>query len=400
LSAIALAPEVKALAAFAVAAFVAWALTPVAARIAFKVGAVAPVNERSLHDKDMPSLGGLAILAGLVAAMVAFLPSDNSQIQGIAGGALVIAFIGACDDVFDLSASVKFAGQVVAALIPVLSGVSVDHATLPFVGGFDLGETADPLTILGIVAVVNVVNFTDGVDGLAAGVCAIAGATFAAIALSLDRELSGVLAACVGGAAFGFLFHNFHPASIFMGDGGSNLLGYMLACIAIQGVLKTAAVVALFFPLVILAVPILDTGFVVAKRLKYGVPVYQADRWHFHHRFVNIGFSQRRTVLYLYAWTLCLAALALSLRFIPYSDHHGHFNTGWTIVLAAIGLLVVAASFYLVIVLEILKLRRFSGRLMRRTRRATGDPPPAPGDVDREVVEALSTGEFPAIRPD
>ncbi|MGB0889346.1 MAG: MraY family glycosyltransferase, partial [Solirubrobacterales bacterium] len=205
---------------------------------------------------------------------------------------------------------------------------------------------------------------------------------------------AGILAACTAGASLGFLFHNFHPATIFMGDAGSNLLGYLLACIAIQGVLKTAAAVALFFPLVILAVPILDTGFVVAKRLKYGKPIYAADRWHFHHRFVNIGFSQRRTVLYLYAWTLCLAALALALRFIPYSDGHGNLDTGWTLVLVGLGIVVLAASFYLVVVLEILKLRRFSGRRLRRKGAVTED------QVDADVAEQLATGEFPAIERD
>jgi len=164
---------------------------------------------------------------------------------------------------------------------------------------------------------------------------------------------------------------------------------------AIQGVLKTAAAVALFFPLVILAVPILDTGFVVAKRLKYGKPIYHADRWHFHHRFVNIGFSQRRTVLYLYAWTLCLAGMALALRFIPYSDGHENLNTGWTIVLGGIGVLVLIASFYLVIVLEILKLRRFSGRSLRRKGNVT-----TPEEVDADVAEQLATGEFPALDRD
>jgi UDP-GlcNAc:undecaprenyl-phosphate GlcNAc-1-phosphate transferase len=242
-----------------------------------------------------------------------------------------------------------------------------------------------------------VVNLTDGVDGLAAGVCFIGAGTFAAIALSLDRDAAGILAACTAGAAFGFLFHNFHPASIFMGDAGSNLLGYLLACIAIQGVLKTAAAVALFFPLVILAVPILDTGFVVAKRIKYGKPIYAADRWHFHHRFVNIGFSQRRTVLYLYGWTLCLAGLALGLRFIPYSDGHGNLDTRWTIVLLLLGVLVLLASFYLVIVLEILKFRRFSFRRITEEDEAAGIALPTPEEVDAQVVEQLATGEFPSI---
>src|SRR5918997_1486881 len=181
----------------------------------------------------------------------------------------------------------------------------------------------------------------------------------AILALSLARVDAGVLAAATAGASAGFLRHNFHPASVFMGDSGSNLLGFLLACIAIQGVLKTAAVVALFFPLVILAVPALDATFVVAKRIKYRRPVYSADRWHFHHRFANIGFSTTRTVLYLYAWTISLAALALALRFVPYSDDHGNFHLGWSLVMGGLLVGVLAASVYLVYVLEILKLRRF-----------------------------------------
>lgn len=402
-------PELKALIGFAIATAVAFALTPLVARLARRVGAVARVTDRGLHRQEMPALGGVAILVGLLVAVVALVP-DGSQTEGIVVGALLIALVGALDDIFDLNASLKFAGQLVAAAIPVLSGVVVSNATLPLVGAFGLGDFAEPLTMVGIVAVVNVVNFTDGVDGLAAGVCAIAAATFAVIALSLDRDSAGILAACTAGASLGFLFHNFHPASIFMGDAGSNLLGYLLACIAVQGLLKTAAAVALFFPLVVLAVPILDTGFVVAKRIKYGQPIYQADRWHFHHRMANIGFSQRRTVLYLYAWTLCLAGLALGLRFIPYSDGHGNLDAGWSLVLAAAGLATLAASFYLIVVLEILKLRRFSGRLLGRRRKTSAPPPgadvgesPEPGDqaeADAEVARGLATGEFPALPPD
>lgn len=388
-----LSPELQALVGFAVATIVSFALTPLAAKFAVRVGAVAKVEDRSLHDHDMPSLGGLAILAGFLLASVLFLP-DTSETEAIILGALIIVFVGAMDDIFDLSPFAKLVGQFLGAAVPVMNGVVVESFTLPLIDPVNLGELAEPLTMLGIVAVINVVNLTDGADGLAAGVCFIGAATFAAIALSLDRYSAGILAACTAGASLGFLFHNFYPATIFMGDAGSNLLGYLLACIAIQGVLKTAAAVALFFPLVILAVPILDTGFVVAKRLKYGKPIYTADKWHFHHRFVNIGFSQRRTVLYLYAWTLCLAAMALALRFIPYSDGHGNLDTGWTLVLAAAGLVVLAASFYLVVVLEILKLRRFSGRRLRRRGEVTEQ------QVDAEVVEQLETGDFPAIDRD
>jgi UDP-GlcNAc:undecaprenyl-phosphate GlcNAc-1-phosphate transferase len=153
-------------------------------------------------------------------------------------------------------------------------------------------------------------------------------------------------------------------------------------------------VIALVFPLVILAVPILDSSFVVAKRIKHGKPVHVADRWHFHHRFANIGFSQRRTVLYLYGWTLALAALALALRFVPYSDNHGHFNVGWTLAMVAFAIPALVASVYLVFVLEILKLKRFRQFQLRRTRMLEGEPPPAEAEVDAGVARELETGEF------
>jgi UDP-GlcNAc:undecaprenyl-phosphate/decaprenyl-phosphate GlcNAc-1-phosphate transferase len=209
-----------------------------------------------------------------------------------------------------------------------------------------------------------------------------------------------VLAGVTAGAALGFLPHNFHPASIFMGDSGSGLLGLLLACVAVQGVLKTAAVVALAFPLVILAVPFLDTGFVVAKRIKYRRPVYRGDRWHFHHRFANIGFSQRRTVLYLYGWTLALAGLALALRFVPYSDRRGNFDPLWTAVILAAGLLALATSVYLVYILEILKFRRFRERQLRREAMARGAEPPPQATIEAAIEREVETGEFTAVGGD
>ena len=156
-----------------------------------------------------------------------------------------------------------------------------------------------------LVGLMNVVNFSDGVDGLAAGLCAIDGIAFAIIVFDLPGGTTGaaVLAALTAGAALGFLFHNFPPASVFMGDSGANLLGYLLGVVAVIGSLKTGAVVALVVPLIILAVPFLDTGFVIAKRLKYRRKPWSADANHFHHRMARIGFSQRKTVAYLYGWT-------------------------------------------------------------------------------------------------
>ncbi len=390
--------ELDALWAFLVAALIAFAATPPVARLARRLGVIHQPRDRDLHERPVPGLGGLAILVAVVVAALLFMPGGR-ETRGIVVGAIAIALIGAIDDwkPGGLHPAIKLAGQFAAAAIPVFCEVRVDEITLPFIEPFELGDWGYPLTLVGIVAVMNVVNFTDGADGLAAGVCTIAAATFAIIALSLERDSAGILAALTAGAAVGFLWHNFHPASIFMGDAGSNLLGLLLACVAIQGVLKTAAVVALFFPLLILAVPALDATFVVAKRIKYRRPVYAADSWHFHHRFANIGFSQRRTVLYLYGWTLSLAALALAMRFIPYSDDDGTLHAGWTLVILAFGALALAASVYLVLVLEILKFRRFREREIRRAVE-TGEMPALSEDqIEDEIEREVETGEFEAV---
>ncbi len=213
----------------------------------------------------------------------------------------------------------------------------------------------------------NMVNFLDGLDGLAAGVCAISAVTFCLIALSINKDAQpAILSAIVFGAALGFLRHNFYPARIFMGDSGALLLGFVLAAISVWGVLKTAATVALAFPLLVLAIPILDTSFVVAKRIKHGKPIYSADRFHLHHRFLDRGFTQRQAVLTMYLWCATLAGAALATRFLaPHA--HGHWQLWSTFADALIGLAVLAVSAYIVYVLEIVKV---SSPRARRRRRA------------------------------
>ena len=174
----------------------------------------------------------------------------------------------------------------------------------------------------------------------------------------------------MAGACFGFLRHNFYPARIFMGDSGAMLLGFVLAAVSIQGLLKTAATVALFFPLLVLAIPIVDTSFVVAKRLKYRQPLYTADRTHLHHRFVNIGFSQRRAALYMYGWCAMLAGAALATRFIPFRAH-GEWHLWPTLAVAGIGLVALATSVYIVYLLEIVKLA--NPRIRRREQQAQSE---------------------------
>jgi UDP-GlcNAc:undecaprenyl-phosphate GlcNAc-1-phosphate transferase len=271
--------------------------------------------------------------------------------------------------------------------------VEVSNITLPLVGAQDLGSAGAPLTIAGLVLVMNVVNLSDGIDGLAAGVCAISAITFSIIAFDLSRGHAGVFAALTAGAALGFLIHNFHPASVFMGDCGSNLLGLLLGCIAVEGAVKTQAVLALVFPLVVLAVPFVDTTFVVLKRLKYKRKPWEADANHFHHRFSRIGFSQRRTVLYLYAWTFLLGGFAVALRFVEYSDNSGNLQLGGSLVMGALAVVVLLASVYLVYVLEILKFRRLDARRLRRVR-----PGVSEHEIDADVRERLGTGEFEAVR--
>ncbi len=410
----------EALLAFVIAAALAWLVVPAADRLAMRIGAIDRPNERGLHELPTPKLGGLAMLVAVLVAAAMWLPWDaqgRAWAEGttiaIFAGALLIAAVGVADDVVELPPGWKLLGQVLSAAIPVTSGVTVNGFTLPFMGGVEPGavdlftlpvvgdlDLGQVLTILGIVAVMNVINFIDGVDGLAAGVGAISGVTLSVIALSLDRDAAGVLAALTAGAALGFLRHGFPPASTFMGDTGSNLLGYLLAVVSVQGALKTNAVVALFFPLIVLAVPILDSGFVIAKRLKYRRPVYVGDRSHFHHRMANIGFSRRRTLAYLYGWAGVMAMLALALRFVPYSDDRGNFDPAWTAVMLACGAAALAASVYLVVVLEILKLRRFRFGQLRGLRRTAGQPPPGQAEVDVGVAYELETGSFAAVDPD
>jgi UDP-GlcNAc:undecaprenyl-phosphate GlcNAc-1-phosphate transferase len=342
-------------------------LTPAVGGMARMLGVVDRPESRRLNRRAVPRLGGLALFFGIFVPALAFLPL-GPETKGLLLGAAVATTVGAVDDFRGLVWWEKLGGQIAAAAIPCGFGIWVHRFTFPVVGVHALPEWVGvPLTILWIVAIMNMVNFLDGLDGLAAGVCAISGFTFCLIALSLGRPDPAILAAVVFGACIGFLRHNFYPARIFMGDSGALLLGFVLAALSVQGLLKTAAVATLLFPLIVLAVPIIDTSFVVAKRLKYGRPVYSADRWHLHHRFVNIGYSQRRAALTMWAWCAILAGAALSLRFLrPHA--HGDWRIGPTIAVAAIALFALAASVYMVYLLEIVKLA--NPRIRRRGQEA------------------------------
>jgi UDP-GlcNAc:undecaprenyl-phosphate GlcNAc-1-phosphate transferase len=326
------------------------------------------VDRRAEGERDRPSVprfGGLAMFLGVIVPSVAFLPLSGAM-KGIVLGAAVATTVGAIDDFRVLPWWQKLGGQLLAAAIPTGFGVYVQRFTFPVIGVHQVPHSVGiPVTVVGIVAVMNMVNFLDGLDGLAAGVCAISGATFSVIELDYGRVAPAVLAAIVCGACLGFLRHNFYPARIFMGDSGALLLGYTLATISVQGLLKTAALATLVLPLLVLAVPVLDTSFVVAKRLKSGQPVYMPDARHLHHRFMRIGFSQRRAVVYLWTWCGTLALAALATRFAP-PHHHGDWNVKNLVIDVAAGLLAITFSLYVVYVLEIVTLASPRARRRRR----------------------------------
>jgi UDP-GlcNAc:undecaprenyl-phosphate GlcNAc-1-phosphate transferase len=342
-------------------------LTPAVGGMARLLGVVDEPGTRRVNRSTVPRLGGLALFFGTFVPALAFLPLGR-ETKGLLLGMAVATTVGAIDDFRGLVWWEKLGGQIAAAAIPTGFGIWVQRFTFPIIGVHALPEWVGiPLTILWIVAIMNMVNFLDGLDGLAAGVCAISGGTFCLIALSLGRPEPAILAAIVLGACLGFLRHNFYPARIFMGDSGALLLGFTLGALAVQGLLKTAAVATLLFPLLVLAVPILDTSFVVAKRLKYGEPVHRADRYHLHHRFLNIGFSQRRAALTMWGWCAILAGAALATRFI-HPHAHGEWQAGPTIAVALIGAAALAASIYMVYLLEIVKLA--NPRIRRREQQA------------------------------
>jgi UDP-GlcNAc:undecaprenyl-phosphate GlcNAc-1-phosphate transferase len=357
--------------------------TPLIARLAPRIGGVDDFADRPrVHTSPVPRIGGLAIVAGILVPAAIFVGFDDAY-AGILAGTAAVAILGLIDDIRGLRPSTKILGVAAIALIPVIGyGVTFDHVTLPLIGDHDLGWAGYPLAVLWIVAVTNLVNLIDGMDSLAAGLVAIAAAAFAVLAASFSRLDAAALSAIVCGATVAFLPYNYHPAKIFMGDCGALALGFLLAALAVEGLFKTAAAITLVAPLLVLAVPILDTSFVVLKRLKYRRPPWSADHNHFYHRFLRIGFSQRRTAAYLHLWAALLAGYALFARFYP-PRPGGHWDLQRALVLAAVGMVVVAASVWMIYTLEILKLRHLQA--LRRGR------PEEPREQREEAVERVLT---------
>ncbi|MDA8335180.1 MAG: MraY family glycosyltransferase [Peptococcaceae bacterium] len=329
-----------------VALVAALVLTPQVRRLAFRVGALDSPDQRKVHQGVMPRLGGLAVYLSFVAAVLIGEPGTE-RLWGLLTGATVIMAVGMLDDIYRLPARIKLAGQVLAAVsvLPfgiVVTSVSNPFATNPHAPGLYLGLFARPLTVLWLVAVINAVNLIDGLDGLASGTAFIAALTMAAV-IGLEGYLfhhsvhPGVmgLALTLAAASLGFLWYNFHPARIFLGDGGSMLLGFLLASMAVMGPAKDATGISVIVPLVILGIPLADTLFAVVRRAHRHLPIMQPDREHLHHRLLDLGLNHRQAVLAIYGVNVVLGASAILLTVI---------SQGQALVLAAGIFLAVAVT--------------------------------------------------------
>ena len=299
--------------AFATALLLAFMLTPVVKAFAYKIGAVdVPKDNRRMHKTPIPRVGGLAIYLGFLASVLIFGRID-SDMKAILLGSVVIVLFGIVDDVVALKPSTKFIGQIVAALIPIMSNVKVSLLTNPFKSGeyIELGIFSIPITVIWIVGMTNAVNFIDGLDGLACGVSSIASLTVFTIALLVLEPYIAITMAALAGSCFGFLPYNLNPAQIFMGDTGSMFLGYMLATLSITGLFKLYAIISFIVPFIILGLPIFDTGFAIVRRILKGQSPLQADRGHVHHRLIDMGFDQKQSVAILYAVSVVLGLAAV-----------------------------------------------------------------------------------------
>ena len=313
--------------AFLIAFSISFFTTPLAKKIAFRVGAIDYPKERGVHTKPIPRMGGIAIVLGFMFTLLLvtpFMPLLNlKQFLGVTAGAAIIFILGFFDDIHNLSAKFKLVFQIIAALLVTSSGIKIQFVSWPFLDHslISLQALTTPLTVIWIVGVTNAVNLIDGLDGLAAGVSSIASICLMALSIHSGYPLALILTATLAGSCLGFLPYNFNPATIFMGDTGSTFLGFILAVISVLGLLKTYTFATIFIAVLVLGLPIFDTTFAILRRFLNGKPIMEADKGHLHHRLMDKGYSQKQTVVTLYGISggFGLTALAFSkqdVRFV------------------------------------------------------------------------------------
>ena len=310
-----LADWIKMLLAFAVSLLVAYVMTPPVKRFAEEVGAIdVPKDNRRVHDHPIPRMGGLAIFIGFVLSLIFFVPM-STKVLGLLVGSVIIAVMGGVDDIVSLNPWVKLAGQIVAALVAIRCGLVFDVISNPNIFAeetyIEIGWLSIPLTMLWIVGCTNAVNLIDGLDGLAVGVSAISSMTMLIVSLFVSEPVVSIILAALTGACLGFMPYNLNPAKIFMGDVGSQLLGFVLSTASIMGLFKLHAIITFFVPLLALALPLADTIFAFFRRILHGQSPFKADKGHFHHRLLAMGLNQKQVVAVLYGISAVLGLLAV-----------------------------------------------------------------------------------------
>jgi UDP-GlcNAc:undecaprenyl-phosphate GlcNAc-1-phosphate transferase len=319
-------------------------LTPLVKKFAFWVGAVDAPDHRKVHTRIMPRLGGLAIFLAFVGAYFVISPvidgiySDAAL--GLLLGGTVIVITGALDDRFQLSPKWKLLGQIIAASIVVSFGLKIDLVNIPFgETNLSIGWLSIPITILWIVGVSNAINLIDGLDGLSAGVSGIATTTILILALMMPNVTVVLLSVILLGSIVGFMFYNFHPAKIFMGDSGALFLGFALATLSILG-FKQAAVVSLLIPIMILGVPLSDTFFAIMRRYVNKLPISAPDKSHLHHCLLQLGFSHRTSVLIIWGIALIFGASAVVCSVLMSQN----ILWGWVLIIVALFLIMLLGA--------------------------------------------------------
>lgn len=273
-----------------------------------------PRDKRRVHKKPTPLLGGIAIYVAFMSVLILKKGVITNSEIAIMLGATVIAIGGFLDDKFDIKPWQKLAFQIVATVIVLAFGLKIEILTNPFSDNnpfINIELLAIPITILWVVGITNAFNLIDGLDGLSAGVALISSATIFIIAILNNRMEAATLTLILCGAIGGFLPYNFNPASIFMGDTGAQLLGFLLATISIEGAIKSATAFALAVPILTLGLPIYDTIFAMIRRKVNGKPMMQADRGHLHHRLLDMGLTQKQTVIIMYLISMILGGISI-----------------------------------------------------------------------------------------
>lgn len=288
---------------FLIPLILSFLFTPIAKKIAYKLNAIdVPKDERRVHKKPIPRLGGLAIFVSfLIVSLMKF--GLDKHVVGILLGDLIIVIMGMFDDIKELSPKKKLVFQILASIVLLLYGIRVDHITIPFLPGtgtYFIGWLGIPITIVWVVGITNAVNLIDGLDGLACGVCSIAALSLFGVSIISGRYTAAMLSLILSGSCLGFLYYNFNPASIFMGDTGSQFLGFTLAAISLQGAIKSATAVAVAVPILALGLPIYDTLFAMLRRKLNNRPIMEADKGHLHHRLLGLGYSQKQVAIIMY----------------------------------------------------------------------------------------------------